>query len=88
MILSYRIQLKTNEKQEKFFRLNAGAARFAYNWALDKHTKLKEQAEIEAKELGLETPNYPKIWEQKSFQYRHSRGIHHRFYCRNERSRS
>src|SRR5574343_563484 len=39
MIISYKIELKPNKEQVKFFRLNAGVARYAYNWALEKHTK-------------------------------------------------
>jgi putative transposase len=39
MILSYKIELKPNKEQIKFFRLNSGVARYAYNWALEKHSK-------------------------------------------------
>jgi len=39
MILSYKIELKPNKEQIKAFRLNAGVSRYAYNWALEKHSK-------------------------------------------------
>jgi putative transposase len=39
MIISYKIELKPNKEQIKEFRLNAGVSRFAYNWALEKHSK-------------------------------------------------
>lgn len=39
MILSYKIELKPNKEQISFFRLNAGVARYAYNWALEKHSR-------------------------------------------------
>jgi putative transposase len=38
MITSYKIELKPNREQVKWFRLNSGVSRYAYNWALEKHT--------------------------------------------------
>lgn len=60
MILSYKIELKPNKEQIKQFRLNAGVARYAYNWALEKHNNLCEQAKKEAEEQGLSKVIYPK----------------------------
>lgn len=45
MILSYKVRLEPNNKQAQKFKQFAGAARYAYNWAIAK--------EIEAYELGL-----------------------------------
>lgn len=33
-VLTHRIELKPNQRQEALFRQCVGAARFAYNWAL------------------------------------------------------
>lgn len=42
MITSYNIEIKPNQEQIKKFRLNAGVARYAYNWALEKHSQAYE----------------------------------------------
>ena len=45
MIKSYKVKLLPNDKQEKRLFQFAGAARFAYNWALDKQMKAFENGE-------------------------------------------
>ena len=45
MIKSYKVKLLPNDKQEKRLFQFAGAARFAYNWALNKQMKAFENGE-------------------------------------------
>ena len=42
MTLTYKVRLEPNNKQVGKFRQFAGAARFAYNWALEQQNKNHE----------------------------------------------
>jgi len=63
MITSYKIELKPNLEQIKAFRLNAGVARYAYNWALEKHS---EEYEL-SKTNGTPKPKVSAFDWQKEF---------------------
>ena len=42
---SYKAELKPNNKQKTALRQHTGAARWAYNWALDKKKKMFDNKE-------------------------------------------
>jgi len=78
MIKSFRIELNPNLKQVQQFNQHCGIARYAYNWALQKHNLETEIAKTEAKEQGLEKPIYPRIsskdWYKQFAKHRDTEG--------------